>query len=153
MTMGRPPLPTKLKLLNGNPGKRPLPENEPKPREGVPTRPAWLLPEAKREWNRLVAELEPIGLLTKVDRATLAAFCQCWARYVEAEADITAGGIDYVTDKGFHGTRPSVGMTVKMLEKMATYGAKLGLSPADRTRLTVGSKKADDLDDLLAGNG
>ena len=33
---GRKPLPTKIKLLRGNPGRRPLNENEPEPEVRLP---------------------------------------------------------------------------------------------------------------------
>ena len=47
---GRKPKPTSLKVLEGNPGKRQLNPNEPKPDASVPKCPAWLSKEAKREW-------------------------------------------------------------------------------------------------------
>ena len=77
---GRKPRPTHLKILEGNPGKRSLTKNEPKPRPVNPTQPDWLLREAKAEWRRVVPELERMGLLTTVDRAALATYCQAWAR-------------------------------------------------------------------------
>jgi phage terminase small subunit len=54
---GRPPKPTALKVLEGNPGKRPLNQNEPKPEKKAPNCPSWLLPDAKKEWRRLSKEL------------------------------------------------------------------------------------------------
>ncbi len=141
--VGRPPVPTKLKLLRGNPGKRKLNTSEPQPEVGVPSRPEWLLPEAKREWARQVAALPP-GLLTKVDRAALAQWCQCWARYVEAEKDITENGTTFVTEKGYEGPRPSVGIASRMIEKMATLAGKLGFTPSDRARISLPEAPADD---------
>ena len=47
------PKPTKLKILEGNPGRRPLNESEPLPQSIAPECPDWLLDEAKKEWNRL----------------------------------------------------------------------------------------------------
>ena len=46
---GRPPKPTYLKVLEGNPGKRPLNENEPKPKPSAPKCPAWLSPVCQRQ--------------------------------------------------------------------------------------------------------
>ena len=48
-TRGRKPKPTALKVLEGNPGKRPLNENEPKPENKAPRCPSWLEQEAKNE--------------------------------------------------------------------------------------------------------
>ena len=41
-TRGRKPKPTAMKELEGNPGKRPLNPNEPRPERKAPRCPAWL---------------------------------------------------------------------------------------------------------------
>ncbi len=141
---GPVPQPTKLKMLRGNPGKRPLPRGEPHPSPCVPTRPAWLLPEAKREWNRIVPELHRLGLLTVIDRAELAAYCQCWAMYVEAVLDIREHGTTFETQTGYQGPRPSVAIMVKMLDKVLAFAARFGLSPADRSRIDLPMLEEED---------
>ena len=141
---GRPPKPTKLKILQGNPGKRPLPRGEPRPTAGIPTRPGWLSPEAKREWNRVVGELAELGLLAKIDRALISAYCQCWAMYVDAIKDIAANGTMFVTDKGYVGQRPSVAIAARMLEKMNQLSAKFGFTPADRSKMAMPELKEED---------
>ena len=55
-TRGRKPKPTALKVLEGNPGKRPLNELEPKPKKQAPSCPSWLEPEAKKEWRRMAKD-------------------------------------------------------------------------------------------------
>ena len=82
---GRKPKPTRLKLIEGNPGKRPLNKHEPKPEPKVPTCPAHLCPAAKAEWKRLSRELFVLGIVTALDRAALAAYCQAYGRWAEAE--------------------------------------------------------------------
>lgn len=62
-TRGRKPKPTALKILEGNPGKRPINENEPIPPKGTVKCPTWLEPEAKKEWKRLAPSLEAMGVL------------------------------------------------------------------------------------------
>ena len=69
---GRKPKPTAIKELEGNPGKRPLNEAEPKPVKKAPSCPKWLEPEAKKEWRRLSKQLEQSGVLTEVDQAAFA---------------------------------------------------------------------------------
>ncbi len=76
MKPGTKPKPTALKLLEGNPGKRPLPMNEPKPAPTAPKCPSWLHKDAKKEWKRISTELERLGLLTQVDMAALAGYCE-----------------------------------------------------------------------------
>jgi P27 family predicted phage terminase small subunit len=82
---GRKPKPTHLKLLEGNPGRRSLNRNEPRPQVKVPTCPQHLCPSAKAEWKRLAPQLFVLGVLTALDRTTLAAYCQAYGRWVEAE--------------------------------------------------------------------
>ncbi len=66
---GRKPTPTALKLLKGNPGKRPLPENEPNP-QGEVKKPVFVKHRATRIWKQYAPELEgrPDGLrpLTRI---------------------------------------------------------------------------------------
>ena len=91
---GRRPKPTRLKMLTGNPGKRPLNGNEPRPAPAVPECPAELGPVARTEWNRLVGELTTLRLLTNLDRAALAAYCGAYALWAEATAQIQKYGAD-----------------------------------------------------------
>lgn len=94
----------------------------------------------------------PAGLLTKVDWLILAALAQCSADYIEAIDDLEKNGWEYTTDKGYQGSRPSVAKMHKALEKIITLSGKLGLSPADRTRLSIPEPKAiDPFTDFLAG--
>ena len=73
-TRGRKPKPTALKLLEGNPGKRPLNANEPIPPQGEVKCPSWLLPEAKKEWKRLAPAMESMGILTLADEKAFAGY-------------------------------------------------------------------------------
>ena len=82
---GRRPKPTHLKVMRGNPGKRALNPHEPKPRPAMPTCPAHLCPSAKAEWKRLARELHALSILSNLDRAALAGYCQAYGRWVEAE--------------------------------------------------------------------
>ena len=73
---GRKPKPTAIKKLEGNPGKRKLNTKEPIPAKGMPECPDWRLLEAKKEWERLCDLMNQMGVLTEVDMAAFAAYCQ-----------------------------------------------------------------------------
>ena len=88
---GRKPKPTAVKKLEGNPGKRKLNTKEPIPAKGMPDCPDWLMPEAKKEWERLAELMNQMGVLTEVDMAAFAAYCQSYARWKEAQEHITSG--------------------------------------------------------------
>jgi phage terminase small subunit len=78
---GRKPKPTALKMFEGNPGKRALNRNEPKPPAETPDCPVHLDDEAQAEWNRITPELSTLGLIARIGRAALAAYCQAWSRW------------------------------------------------------------------------
>ena len=134
---GRKPKPTKLKLLEGNPGKRPISGREPQPPASQPTCPAHLSPTAKAEWKRLARTLNKIGVLTQVDRAALAAYCQAYGRWVEAEKKLKETPVLLKTPAGYVQQSPWLTVSNKQMELMAKYMAELGLTPSSRTRLAV----------------
>jgi phage terminase small subunit len=83
---GRKPRPTHLKLVTGNPGKRRLNSAEPRPSvAGRTSPPAELGRDAKTEWRGVARRLQALELLTPVDRASLAAYCQAYGRWRQAE--------------------------------------------------------------------
>ena len=134
---GRKPKPTHLKLLEGNPGRRPIKDAEPTPKGDLPTCPAHLGPSAKAEWKRLARDLNRIGLLTMVDRAALAVYCQSWGRWVEAERKLQDTPPLLKTPAGYIQISPWLTIANKERELMARYMAELGLTPSSRTRLAV----------------
>lgn len=159
MKKGRRPVPTKLKLLRDNPGKRPVNRREPMPEGGLPACPEWLEPDARAEWLRLAPELGRLELATALDSGALAGYCQAWSRWRAAEEFLSRHGTVVVlrNDKGevkLMTPAPQVGIAHKYLEKMRQFAAELGLSPAARASLVVGRPGAEDEDPfarLMAG--
>lgn len=158
---GRPPKPTQLKVLQGNPGKRPLNQNEPKPKPLAPKRPSWLTGEAKREWDRITPELERIGLLTIVDGASLANYCQWWAIYVQASKELKDHlakykklTVTYVNTQGAENEvpHPSIAIAEKASKNIKAFCTEFGLTPASRSRMEVKPiEEADPMEGLLSG--
>lgn len=134
---GRKPKPTRLKLIDGNPGKRPINGREPQPPSAQPTCPAHLNPSAKAEWKRLARDLNRIGLLTLIDRAALAAYCQSYGRWVEAERKLKETPLLLKTPAGYVQHSPWLTIANKERELMAKYMAELGLTPSARSRLAI----------------
>jgi P27 family predicted phage terminase small subunit len=88
---GPKPTPNIIKLFNGNPGKRPLNLSDGiNPPIAVPSSPKWLSPAANKEWRRISAELSELGLIAKIDMASLATYCQTWGDLVELETAFNA---------------------------------------------------------------
>ena len=134
---GRKPKPTALKIAEGNPGKRRINHAEPKPPRSLPDCPAHLSAEAKAEWRRLAKSLNVIGLLTQVDRTTMAGYCQCYGRWVEAELKLAETPAILRMPSGYIQQSPWLTIAHKQLELMAKYMVELGLTPASRSRLAI----------------
>lgn len=151
-TRGRKPKPTALKLLEGNPGKRPLNAKEPKPEKKAPRCPSWLEPEAKKEWKRMSKTLETMGVLTQVDGAAFAGYCQAYARWKEAEEFLTKHGTIFKTPSGYIQQVPQVSIAQTYLKVMKDFCSEFGLTPAARTRIQIDADAGDagdPMDDLL----
>lgn len=76
--MPRPRKPTHLKVLAGNPGKRPVPE-EREVAHGPAEKPAWLSVEEGAIWDELAPSRIEIGLLTDKTVDGFATLCQYFA--------------------------------------------------------------------------
>lgn len=137
-TPGRKPKPTALKVLEGNPGKRPLNSKEPKPKTTRLKCPEWLEEEAKKEWKRLAKPLQQMGVLTEVDLMPFAGYCQAYARWKEAEEFITKHGSIVKTPSGYWQQVPQVSIAQTNLKLMVKVGEQFGLTPSSRSRLIAG---------------
>jgi P27 family predicted phage terminase small subunit len=134
---GRRPKPTRLKLLTGNPGKRPLNEHEPKPEPAIPECPVELGPVARQEWHRLVVELSKLRLLTALDRAALAAYCGAYALWAEAMEAIQKYGTMVKSPSGYPVQSPYVSIANRQAEIMMRIASEFGFTPASRSRIAA----------------
>ncbi len=134
---GRKPKPTALKLIEGNPGKRPINKGEPKPRSEIPTCPAHLCPAAKAEWKRLAKMLYHLRIISHLDRAVLAGYCQAYGRWADAERAMKDTPLLIKLPSGYIQPSPWLGIANKQLELMQKFMAELGLSPASRSRVST----------------
>ena len=97
--MGRPKKPTKLKLIEGNPGKRPLPKNEPKPKIKKSEAPEWLDETARAIWDEYEPKLRNLELLTEIDQEAFAAFCHCASMFRKYAIRAANGDVDFIQRK------------------------------------------------------
>jgi P27 family predicted phage terminase small subunit len=89
-------------------------------------------------WRCCAGRPSPVhdaGVLTIADRAALAAYCQAWARWVEAEEKLKETPMLLKTPSGYVQQSPWLSIANKQLELMGRYMAELGLTPVARTRL------------------
>ena len=132
---GTKPKPTALKVIEGNPGGRPLNKNEPKPKLGTDC-PEWLDDVARAEWDRVYPELERTGVITEVDRATLADYCAAWSLLVRAQEGLEHGEV-IETSTGTLIQSPYVGMVNRASDRLRKLACELGMTPSSRSRVTT----------------
>jgi P27 family predicted phage terminase small subunit len=146
---GRRPKPTRLKVLTGNPGKRPLNANEPRPEAAIPDCPVELGPVARREWDRLAVELSALRILTNLDRAALAAYCGAYAMWAEATEAIQKYGTMVKSPTGYPQQSPYVSIANRQAEIMMRIASEFGFTPASRSRISTPSANERTLFDIL----
>ena len=142
---GRKPKPTGLRLIENNREGRTLNKSEAVVPPSLPIPPAHLSSEALEEWARVGTELYNCGLLGGVDRAVLAAYCQCYGRWVQAEnaikkmaaRDELTSGLMIKTTNGNAIQNPLVGTANKAAADMAKYAAEFGMTPSARSRISA----------------
>ena len=151
---GRKPKPTALKVLEGNPGKRPLNLYEPNPEDKMPECPEWLEEEARAEWDRLAVPMFRLGLLKDLDMAAFAVYCQAYARWKEAEEFISQHGSIVKTKNGFWQQVPQVTIAHQNQKVMLQAAAEFGLTPSARSRIIAGNsatQEPSEMELILSG--
>jgi P27 family predicted phage terminase small subunit len=149
---GPPPKPTAVKIAEGNPGKRRLNTKEPEPELGEPSMPRHLCPVARKEWQTIVPELLKLGVLTVIDRAALAAYCESFALWESARREVRKNGITFTTKSVIKDEvivtgikrNPAVAIANEALRMMKSYLVEFGLTPASRSRLSVEQPPKED---------
>lgn len=114
---------------------------------GAPLEPDWadefgagvaLAELASAEWGRIVPALDAARALSGLDRSVLADHCVTWAQTVELVRLVAAHGYVAHTERG-PVRNPELLALQSQRQRLATTSKALGLSPADRARISSGS--------------
>lgn len=136
---GRKQTPTALRVLRGNPGRRPFNPDEPQPDELAAEVPEVLTDaDARAEWTRAIVPAIRIGQVTAADRTLAIAHCELWATWRSQIAD--AAKHPHVIAAGKHRyplPNPARVMANKTLHLLAQVDEKLGFSPTSRAKVQV----------------
>jgi len=152
MKRGRKIKPTNLKILEGNPGRRPLPIDEPKPQDtSKPQPPSHLDKYALEEWNRICDGLYAMGILFPIDMAILAAYCVSYSRWRQAEEELAKVRDNYsdyaaliqMTHYGNYIIHPLIGISNTAARDILRYASQLGITPSARAALGVKPKEGE----------
>jgi P27 family predicted phage terminase small subunit len=142
---GPPPTPNVIKLMRGNPWRRPV-RSEPQPTipETMPPPPPFLAPYAQDEWWTTGPELHQLGLLTVLDIMPFAAYCQSYAMWrvametlnKMAEKDAVTSGLLVKSSQGGDPMPNPIAATARQAANdMIRHAGHFGLSPAARARI------------------
>jgi P27 family predicted phage terminase small subunit len=142
--------PMALRLIQGNPGRRPINKHEPKPPARMPQCPRHLDGEARAEWRRLAPQLFAAGLLTELDVAALSALCVTWALWSEAEQKLASESLTVTGRGGAVRPSPWIAIASRAQRDMQLLAAEFGMTPNSRQRIRVVAPAAPDpFDELL----
>lgn len=138
---GRKPTPAALKLVCGNPGRRQVDPGMKVAAAGAPKPPTCLDAEALVEWRRVTPMLTASGVLTPADRAILAAYCQAWSCWAEAESKLNEFGRMVASPRGLPVPSPWLQVAGVALQQFVKAASELGLTPVARARVKAGAEK------------
>lgn len=170
---GRKRKPTAIKLVTGNPGRRPLNPDEPQGDRGVPTCPEHLSKRGKSTFRRLGKLLDEMGVITKGDGLALEMLVSAYEEYRDARDLIH----DAASEKAFEGqtvemkdgliyksftqngvilrAHPANAIATNAWRRVMSGISEFGLTPAARSKVNgAGSgAESDPLEDFLSGRG
>ena len=137
MTAGRPPKPSALKLVSGNPGKRATNSKEPEPLLlNKLTPPKHLAPASAAVWKQLAPMLRRNQVLTEMDVVALEMLCDSVADYRAAREKRNGNFTSYGAKGGQQLDQLLVAQ--QMCAKRAEgFMAKFGMDPVSRSRVMI----------------
>lgn len=140
MGRGRRAKPTTLKVLQGNPGKRKLNEEEPDFGAGAPPKPDWFDDYASAEWDALTGILVPARVLTKGEIGVLVVACDAYSQLRQCQAFLDEKqSLSYDASSATGGANykpyPEVAQRNQARRQYLSALSELGLTPSARTKV------------------
>ena len=168
---GRLPKPTGLRKLEGNPGHRSFPKNEPQYGPGLPQKPRGMSVAAKKIWDELVDQMLGAAILRNVDQRALRQLCEdeaileqayesFWkmARRLKKEAEaqgkeLPAG--EMMALLTMKSGRLAMNSLRDLAARVIIERREFGLTPSSRTRVAsdMRNNAQDVLDDAIFNRG
>lgn len=147
--MGRKKIPTALKKahnlrldkVNKREPQVPAVQHAPPPPDHLPA-------YAREEWARVAPLMVDVGMLTELDLAPLAAYCESFSTYrhaseklaVLAAEDASSHGLIVRSPGGAVYLNPLQGVKQSAMRDMVRYAAELGLTPSGRASIIVAER-------------
>ena len=148
-TAGRPPKPTEMHHINGNPSRIKLPDPIPVNRDR-PEPPAHYDEAHTEAWNFFVGAIQGMGVLATIDAPSLEILVDSWVGYRQMEAEVMSSGYVQFTKSG-NSISGYFAARNKLAQQVTTLLMQFGFSPVARARLaSTQQQKAATVDPLEA---
>jgi len=135
---GRKAKPTALKLVQGNPGNRPINKKEPEPlRIYNPEPPESFNELQSAKWVELARKLGDCRVLTELDLDALEIYCREWVNMHEAINDINERGKLMVTRGGGVMWNPNWSQYKHSQSVCRSIMSEFGMTPSTRTSVVA----------------
>ena len=146
---GRKATPSKILQLRGGTkhSHRKPRDQEPQPPEKMPKCPKHLNKEARKEWRRCGKLMQSIGIMTDLDMAVFAGYCDAFSQWAEATDKVHTAGMVYQRPDRTLGLNPYLRIAREAYDRMMKAAVLLGLSPSSRVSLKVEKPKKPDAGD------
>lgn len=145
---GPPKTPTHLRLVKGNPSKRPINKNEPKPPKGVPSTPKHFNKQ-ERYWFKVLGErLDGMGVITSLDGMALELLVGAYIEWRRHRDVIDQEGDSYKTTSADGSVmirpHPQVAMMADAWKRVCKMQAEFGMTPASRSKVEIKAPGEED---------
>lgn len=151
---GPPKTPTHLALVKGNPSKRAVNKDEPKPASGVPPVPKHFDKMGKYWFKRIGEELDAVGVMTTLDGKALELLIEAYTEYRQHCDVLAEEGYTYktvsATGEDIVKAHPAAVMKSDAWKRIRAMLGEFGMTPASRSKVGAkGPTEADPLDEFL----
>ncbi|CAI0854032.1 phage terminase small subunit P27 family [Serratia fonticola] len=159
---GPPKTPTHLRLVRGNPSKRAINKNEPKPPTGVPPTPKHFDKQGKYWFKRMAEELDALGVMSQLDGRALELLVEAYTEYRHHCDTLDREGYTYAVYSEDDGDErkdreirmikphPAAMMKADAWKRIRAMLAEFGMTPASRSKVNATAPDAvDPLADFL----
>ena len=133
---GGKPVPTHLKLIRGDPGKRALPKNEPEYPLSSDA-PEWISDRAKPHWPLIARQLEDAGVLTTIDATALAMYCEAFETWRDANEKLMKFGSVIKGREGIPTQSPYFRVANAAFMQMMRLLTEFGMTPSSRSKVAA----------------
>lgn len=143
---GRPMVPTRLKELAGNPGKRPLNPDEPQGSFDVFVEPMDISEDfyGHQAWEHVLRCLSILGIMDQVDQSRIEDYCVNYSLQRRARDIMDVEGIIVPSGKGTMMPHPASRIYFAAQDRCFKFAQECGFTPVSRARVHVTRGQSQD---------